>query len=401
VHSEEFTLYTDPGSGSEIKLGGLSGLVPAGPAGSRLFHVITDRGPIIDGPTGGKAFTVPGFSPSILTVQLKSDGRARIVRVLPLRKPDGSPISGVPSACNTSEEPILDLNGDALERDPDGLDVEGLTRGPFGTFWICEEYLPSVALVGHDGRVLLRLVPRGAICGGEKIPTLDVLPEQLTRRIPNRGFEGIALTPAGKLYAVVQRPLANRATSEASRNIRVVEMDLRKLFLGRPGAIRQLLYLTEGKANRSILLSDLYAIDSDVLLVTERRVDKVFSIRISTATDISGLEDEEGRLLTPYQPDPTLPPKTTIEQLTESELLALGVSTLRKAEVFSGLTALDPALDKVEGLAVMGDQLVVCADNDFNLVGGDFATKPASIIFQSPPNYSRIFTIPLTSIPKP
>ncbi len=404
VSHPKFTLYTDPNSGVEVKMGGFSGLVPAwGSRNGRLFHVITDRGPNVDVAPGGKGFVVPSFSPSILTVLLRHDGTGQILKVLPLKKLNGAPLSGIASACNTSEDPMIDLNGNPLVRDPDGFDVEGLTSGPFGTFWICEEYLPSVSLVAPDGRVVLRLAPQGSLCGDETIPTYDVLPAVLRKRIANRGFEGVSLTANGRLCAVLQRPLANpdRATSEASRSIRLVEIELLSLLRGRSGAVRQLLYLTEGKAHRSTYASDLYSINPDVLLVTERRTDKVFTVRISTATDITGLEDASGNLLVPFQPDPMVPAKTTIEQLTEAELAAIGISPLKKALVYSDLKAIDPLLDKVEGVTAVGNTIVVCHDNDFDLLGGDFTTVPATLIFQSPPNLPKIYTIPLASIPVP
>jgi len=402
VSSDKFTLYTDPNSGATIRLGGFSGLVPAwGTSNGKLFHVITDRGPTVDGPTGGKAFPAPDFTPSIITVHLKANGTGQILKVLPLRKPGGNPITGLPNECSTNEDPVIDLSGNLLAHDPDGQDVEGLTPGPGGTFWICEEYLPSVSLVNSDGTVSLRLVPKGATCGGEAVPTVELLPPVLRKRRANRGFEGITLTTGGRLYATVQRPLNNptQAVGNASRNIRIVEIDVEKALNGESSAVRQLLYLTESPANSNILLSDLYALSDDVVLVSERRTDKVFAMHMSSASDITGLEDANGNLLVPYQPDPLTPAKTTIEQLTEAELAAIGVTTLSKTEVYSNLRAVDPALDKVEGIALVGSTLFVCPDNDFDLTGvGDFTTTPGAPIFQSPANPPKIFSIPIAPI---
>ena len=46
-------------------------------------------------------------------------------------------------------------------------------------------------------------------------------------RVANRGLEGIACAPGGKVYAALQRPLDNpvdgKKTSEASRMVRVLE----------------------------------------------------------------------------------------------------------------------------------------------------------------------------------
>ncbi len=90
VSSERFTLYTDPNTGRELKLGGFSGLtaVPWDRTGT-LFYVITDRGPTIDFGATGKGFPVPDHEVSVITVQVQSNGTGKIVHVLPLRRPGG------------------------------------------------------------------------------------------------------------------------------------------------------------------------------------------------------------------------------------------------------------------------------------------------------------------------
>src|SRR5678816_212896 len=47
IDSPQFTLYTDPYNGNEIKLGGFSGLYPV-PGKPDCFYTITDRGPAPD-----------------------------------------------------------------------------------------------------------------------------------------------------------------------------------------------------------------------------------------------------------------------------------------------------------------------------------------------------------------
>jgi len=392
VSSSRFTLYTDPNSGRELKLGGFSGLTAVpGDLTGRLFYVLTDRGPTIDFGATGKGFPVPDHEVSILTVRLMPNGTGKIVNVLPLRRPGGEPISGRPSVCHLDEAPIVDVFGNELPHDPDGLDAEGLAvLLPGEIFCVSDEYLPSVLFAGPGGQAFLRLVPRGAICGGEKVPTLDLLPSVYRTRIANRGFEAIAVTSDWKLYVTPQRPLANpdRNTSISSRNIRVLELDLPRLLVGDPGAIRQLLYLTEPNSRQDrVYVSDLTWLGGGKLLATERRTDKAFLLDVIQATDISSLEDANGRLLSD--------PNRTLEQLSVAELSALGVVPVSKTLIYSGLTAIDPTLDKVEGLAVSQGRLVVCPDNDFDLLAGDYATTPATLIFQEPTNFPRIITIPL------
>src|SRR5262245_47106210 len=47
LQSAQFTLYTDPYNGNEIKVGGFSGIYPV-PGKPDSFYVITDRGPAPD-----------------------------------------------------------------------------------------------------------------------------------------------------------------------------------------------------------------------------------------------------------------------------------------------------------------------------------------------------------------
>src|SRR5262245_28893103 len=73
LQSAQFTLYTDPYNGNEIKLGGFSGIYPV-PGQADSFYVITDRGPAPDFTDAGgklfKAFAIPEFGPHLLTVRL-------------------------------------------------------------------------------------------------------------------------------------------------------------------------------------------------------------------------------------------------------------------------------------------------------------------------------------------
>jgi hypothetical protein len=123
----------------------------------------------------------PGLCPQCAS-QGARDGKANIIDILPLRKPNGAPVNGLPNPCLAASEVGYDiflnlLTTPAVGGDPDGLDIEGLTIDEQGNFWVCEEYQPSLAEVTLDGTVQFRLVPKGAkLCGTEVIPTYDVLP---------------------------------------------------------------------------------------------------------------------------------------------------------------------------------------------------------------------------------
>jgi 3-phytase len=399
LKSERLLLYSDPINGNELRYGGFSGLYPVpGVTDGHMFYTITDRGPNGDHPTdpNGKVFPRPDLSPSILKVLLHPNGvhggKANIIDIIPLRKPDGTLVNGLPNPCLADSEIGYDIflnlfTTPAAGGDPDGLDTEGLTMDSDGNFWVCEEYQPSICRVAPDGTVQLRLVPRGArLCGTEVIPTLPILPAVLSKRRPNRGLEGIA-AQNGKIYAIMQRPLMNpsRAISDSSRLVRLIEFDIAT------AAIRQLIYVTEPNASqRNVLLSDLFSLGSGHFLVPERRTDKLFAIDIAGATDVTPFEDANGKLLVPFVSGSTT--FNTLEQLSPANLSTLGITPVSKSVVLSSMIALDPSLEKVEGIAIAGGEIALCADNDFNLVGVDNSTSPSAIILNETPNVTKVIT---------
>jgi hypothetical protein len=449
-------------TGQELKMGGFSGMAPAFKSGAnRYFHIISDRGPNVDvfeyvridesgnpvfldangiettdislATSVAKGFATPDFGPTILLVQVPPMGLARIIHVTRLTKLNGERVSGLPNIAKgpsatppvTEEGPLIDVTGNPLDLDPDGLDPEGIAVSRCGLFWISEEYQPSVCAVAPNGRVLLRLVPQGR-GPGKHVLTLDKLPKVLTKRVPNRGLEGITLLSPGVILTSLQRPLANpdKAASEASRNIRLVQIDVRKILHGEPQAIKQFIYLTDGKANRSTYISDLFALSSDVVLASERRTNKVFKVSLEGATDVSDLEDGDGKLLVPVEYDfqkETVDPsgnvvvetvhvkRGTIEELMEkgpdgatNELALAGIVPVSKSFAIdlAEIVALDANNGKFEGLCVSGGEVFICPDNDFDLLNAirlkanDGAPlNVPELQFFDPPNFARIFRI--------
>lgn len=401
-----YTLYTDPIHGGEIKLGGFSGLYPVpGDQSGTMFYTVTDRGPTQDFTvtnavpdttnvviTTHKVLPCYGMAPMIVKVQLLAGGTAQVLEVIPLKKvtPTGVEfITGLPNGVELSPETMEDPFYNLLSPDADALDPEGITMDNHGFFWICEEYRPSIAMIAPDGTVLLRLVPKGCLSGTEQVPTYDILPAVLVKRVNNRGMEGITFAPNGCLYAVLQRPLANptKAVSEASRNLRIVEVNLRA-FLdgGSQPAVRQFIYQADS-ASAKVYASDIFALNPAIMLVPERASDKLYAINISRATDITPFETEAGKVINSTN---------TIEQLTAEQLAALGIRTVKKTVIVPKLTALHKELAKCEGVAVVGRTVVVTYDNDFNL--GDFGggpTIPGAIGLKSPNVYPALITTPL------
>ncbi|HJR21185.1 MAG TPA: esterase-like activity of phytase family protein, partial [Dongiaceae bacterium] len=157
--------------------------------GSALFHMpgdpkdefwaLTDRGPNIDcgdaekiagmtlaqacgGDGEAKLFPRPDFVPSIVKVKLNGDGTFVTTDWIPLKDAAGKTITGLSNPLKTAKtEAAFDKDGRQLPFDPNGLDTEGLVRLKDGTFWIGEEYGPSLVHVAADGKIIERLVPQG------------------------------------------------------------------------------------------------------------------------------------------------------------------------------------------------------------------------------------------------
>jgi hypothetical protein len=396
IQSPEFTLYTDPYNGNEIKLGGFSGLYPV-PGKPDSFYTITDRGPAPDFvDADGKAYktwAIPAFGPHIVTVRLLPNGTAKIDDVKPLKKPDGGQITGLPTSKPASDVPYdFDLN--VLPFDEDSLDAEGITIDPWGNFWVCEESKPSVAMVAPNGKVQLRLVPAGTLTGLEEVPTYDVLPGILAKRRNNRGLEGITAAADGMLYSIMQRPLnnPNRAAADANGNGRLLAINLNTLLYGTPGPlVRQYVYQMPPN-NGSVTLSDLFSTGPGRILVPERGTDKLFEINVAGATDITPLENAAGKLIA----DPT----KTLEQLNPAGLAFFGIVPVAKTVIIDSITAIDPLLEKIEGVCVVGNTIVLTYDNDFNVA--EAGSIPANPNPNGPlvqlellgANYPKIFTVP-------
>jgi len=152
--------------------------------------------------------------------------------------------------------------------------------------------------------------------------------------------------------------------------------------------VRQYVYVTEPNSSQAnVYASDMFALNPALFLVSERRTDKVFAINMRPATDFTALENAAGKLINA--------PTRTLESLQPNELAQFGIRPVKKAIVVHSMIALHPALEKAEGLAVVGRTVVLAGDNDFNLLAVDSTTTPASIQLISPVNPPVIATTPL------
>jgi predicted extracellular nuclease/2',3'-cyclic-nucleotide 2'-phosphodiesterase (5'-nucleotidase family) len=376
--------------GQDIKLGGFSGLVFEGVAanGNLKFITHTDRGPNGEPSTQGRPFALPEFQPQLIRFELnQSSGQITFTEHIGLRRPDGSPLTGLPNLQNgaagtafTDEVP-LDLFGNRLENDPLGGDFEGLAVAEDGTFWLVDEYRPAIYHFDAHGVLLNRFIPQGEPTDSCTFGTA-VLPEVYAQRRSNRGFEAVALE-GNKLYAFIQSALdnpdtANDAASRASRNLRVLEFDITTQTV--TGEYLYILDSLGGSGNaRTDKLGDAVSLGNGKFLVVERddrsstSANKlIYEIDLKGATNIYTAVNSTGK---------------TIEQLSVDELVAANLLPVTKRLVTNAAALGYTGIEKLEGLALIdANTIALINDNDFG-VGGSTAqdgvisgaTVPATI----------------------
>ena len=359
------TLATAP-NGTVLYNGGFGSALVADPSDATVFYLLTDRGPNAAGVAANSiVFGKADFTPQIGKFRLK-DGLLTLEQTILLRTASGQPLTGLPnpSGQGSTGETALDPTGNALGTSTDGIDSEGLVLAADGSFWVSDEYGPHLAHFDATGKQLERINPFGTGQGGRTLPLV------LARRRPNRGMEGLCLTPDGKtLVGLMQSPLYNPSSAAVSGStvLRVVAFDLAT------GTTRQYAYLME---NASLTgCSEIAAISSTSFLALERdglyggdatkpaTFKRVYKFDLSGATDLSDAGNAAGGKL--YN-------NLTVEQLKDQAgLSAAGVVPVTKTLVLDLLKDISPVYphDKAEGLALIGnDRLAISNDDDFGVV---------------------------------
>ncbi|RLL53262.1 esterase-like activity of phytase family protein [Mariprofundus sp. EBB-1] len=347
---------------------------------ANIVYTMSDRGPNIKCkdsfkvfgaavgfcPTGNKIFPVPSFSPSIFKWQIDHTG-VTLLETIKMKDAAGKPITGVsnPSSVLLPTEANYDKNAVAFAGDPNGLDPEAFVKMQDGTFWVGEEYGPSILHLSATGRVIERLVPSGVEVqlAAATYPVVGSLPAILSKRKLNRGIEDIAISPNEQfLYFLMQSPLANPAVADykTSRNARLFKFDLvTKTVVGE--YVYQLDLPATFSADATtvqsnVKLSEMVATGLDQLIVLERvsNTTKLYRINLAGATNIFG---------TNWDVIGTLP------SLEQSNLITAGIASISKT------LAMDSSVDypgllppKVEGIGLLNNnELVLINDNDFGI----------------------------------
>ncbi|MGW0655104.1 esterase-like activity of phytase family protein [Streptomyces umbrinus] len=347
-----------------VDLGGIgSDIYPAGRKGE--FWTVTDRGPNGQIKVAGekrRTFAVPGFDPAIVKIRV-SGGTVKVLDAIPITTSSGKPVTGLSNQKGRDEAPYSYDAKTPLSYNPNGLDTEGIVRAEDGSFWLVDEYGPSLIHVSARGKILTRYVPKGLGLTGADYRVVEALPAVLLHRKINRGFEGLAQLPGGDLVMAVQSPLSLPDTDagEASLTTRLLRFSTKKRAVTAEYAYRfdPVNVVDPSEDDTSELkISSVVAVGRDRLLVEERtdKAARLQVVKLTRGADILGDK---------WDDDTTSP---SLEQLDDPA--ASGVPVLRKRLVVD-LGAVKGVPGKIEGVArVDHDTLALINDNDFGMTDG-------------------------------
>lgn len=377
--------------GVNISGGGFGSAIYPVPGTTDEYYGITDRGPNVDGPGGSKIAPIPNFAPSIARFKLINGVAALQGSPIPMKASDGTPYNGLANSANSGEA-FLDLNGNALPSSALGYDSEGLVALPDGTFWISDEYGPFLT---HFDATVTQI--------GRLSPFDGSLPVELAHRMDNRGMEGLTVTPDGStLVGIMQSALDQLDNSSADPTriapLRIVTYNLLSQEL------HEYLYMLESpNSGNKVSVSEITALSNTTFAVDERdnkfpptAQKKLYTIDISGATDVGPAStvagavyestgDQRGLTISGHSLEKLVGEVDT--PTATSTLASHGITPVSKSlylDLSGTLNALSPSgtffsHDKIEGVAISGNTVVVSNDSDFGIDGVNESAPPFTL----------------------
>ncbi|WP_027378239.1 esterase-like activity of phytase family protein [Chryseobacterium daeguense] len=345
-------------NGINVINGGFGSGATAHPTRKGEFYAITDRGPNVAFSNGIKIL-VPNFTPTIMHFKINADGNIEVIKYIKLKNPSGQLITGLPNpvGMGSTGETAYAADGSVLGTDNYGLDSESIVAAADGTFWVSDEYGPHIVHYSAEGVEMERISPIGVNTGTRKLPAV------FAKRRPNRGMEGMCMTPDGKtLVGTMQSTMyvPSKVLATNTTLTRIVTFDLAT------GQTKQYLYKQDGGASDSVC--DITPISNTEFLVIERDgnfgsaggIKKVYRINLSGASDVSGtdLTAVDGMKIN----------GKTLEQSTWDEINAAGLKPVTKTLAVDLVSKIGYEHDKFEGIVYLGNnKLAIFNDDDFGV----------------------------------
>ena len=336
------------------------------------FWTVNDRGlNVAHEPSGrtDKVFPFPGYHQKIVRFRIEGS-EARILSMDSIASLENASVFtvGTLSSKAATGEVALRMRLDSAVVDttatippsPNGYDFESIRRrGDF--LYLSDEYGPFFVKVDLATRRIVK----------EWYPGKG-LPRVLSKRRANRGMEGMAVTPSGKLVGIIQSPMYNEV-GKSTKDTRDAEM-LRMVWLDpATGEVREFAYLADLKSGkrqgRDVKTSELIALSETRFLVLEQGPDTtaakkyhvdVFEIDISPATNVTA-PGADGMVVG----------GKTLEEIAKKpgDLAKAGIRPVAKRLLLGDVLGSTPWVSqKPEGLAVVDDStLAMVNDNDYGM----------------------------------
>ena len=392
VFPEIILAQEDPSVSQDVPvvLGGISDVTvekAIDDSGQFVIRLLTDRGPsrkieTADGKQ--RVFLNPSFVPTVLVFGIsgcsldESRGESKKLKInlqsqFSLQTPRGKLITGRSNGLEGDDSIANPSGEELLAPDVNGIDPEGCALLADGTFWLCEEYRPSILCCEADGTVIKRFIPKGVKLPSSDIQIVENLPAHYAKRRANRGFESLALSPdESTIWALMQSPFDNEA-AERSGNVRLLGCNTENgqptseyvYRLGDPAAAD---FLTGGVVPDDGKLCAMAAIGPKKLLILEQSDDgdaKMYRCDLDKATNVLGDDKDLDGVRNLSRVGVTPVKKTLVADLANllpsfaSDITA-GQWQPEPEEKVAGL--------KLEGLAVLdSNHIIVANDNDFNV----------------------------------
>jgi len=365
--------------GVHIAEGGFSGLTFI-PGTDLEFYAVTDRGPNTSlttylGEKGGMLFPFPDYSQKIVRLKWTDEG-LQVLAVHSILGEDGEPICGFPAERSLeegAETAYLDLKGTQPDSRSWKFDLEGITLDANGDFWLADEYRPAVLHV--DGKSFR--IKQVFSAEKDERPVFKLINPDFAKRQPNRGFEGVAITPEGKVLAILQSPLNTPELKDSlpNRLIRILHLN------PTTGETKVFGYeASEGIHDPKI--GDLVAINEYEFLIIEHgkdslgKVARIIRLDLEHATDISQIHFNMG---------------SSFETLkNNSKAQFQGIILAQKSLVLDLIEAgFNSDFGKPEGLSIVDvSTLAVVNDNDFGI---DKINDQGELILNNQPSCIYLF----------